>query len=131
MKKVSMNYWLDMIAFIEFSILTTSGILMQYSLPERSGHSMTVWGLSRHQWGDWHFYLALALFATLAIHILLHWKWIVKLTRGRPSDASGKRLLLGLFALLVVILLASAPLLSPVEGEPIQRGGHGAAIHHN
>lgn len=126
-----MNYWLDVIAFVEFAFLTTSGILIQYSLPERSGHSMTVWGLSRHQWGDWHFYLALFLFATLALHIVLHWKWIINLTRGRPSDASGRRLLLGVFGLVVVIMLASAPLLSPVEGEPVQRGGHGSAIHRN
>jgi hypothetical protein len=131
MKKVSMNYWLDIIAFIEFAFLTTSGILMQYSLPERSGHSMTVWGLSRHQWGDWHYYLALALFTTLALHIVLHWKWIVKLTRGRPSESSGRRLLLGLFGFIVVVLLASAPLLTPVAGEPIERSGHGATIHRN
>lgn len=131
MKKVTINYWLDFIAFVEFAFLTTSGILVQYSLPERSGHSLTVWGLSRHEWGDWHFNLALALFATLSLHIFLHWKWLVNVTRGHNSDASGQRLLLGIFALIVVIFLASAPLLSPVEGEPMQRGGHGQSLHRN
>ena len=76
---------------------------------------MTVWGLTRHEWGDVHFYIAMALFATMSLHILLHWKWIINITGGHAAEASGKRLMLGLLALIVVVLLASAPVLLPVE----------------
>lgn len=123
MKKVITNYWLDVIAFVEFAFLTSTGILMQYSLPERSGRS-SIWGLTRHEWGDLHFYIAIALFSTLALHIVLHWNWIVNLTRGHATTSSGWRLLLGVFALLVVILLASAPVVSPVD-VVTNPGGHG------
>lgn len=124
MKKAVQNYWLDVIAFIEFAFLTSTGILIQYSLPERSGRGSSVWGLTRHEWGDVHFYIAISLFLTLALHIVLHWKWIVNITQGHGSEASGRRLLIGVLALLVVVLLASAPVLAPVESVDIG-GGHG------
>jgi hypothetical protein len=123
MKKVTLNYWLDVIAFLEFAFLTSTGVLIEYSLPERSGRS-TVWGLTRHEWGDYHFYIAIALFATLALHIVLHWNWIVNLTRGHAKASSGWRLLLGVLALIVVILMASAPVASPVDSVDNPRG-HG------
>jgi hypothetical protein len=122
MKKITLNYWLDVIAFVVFAFLTSTGILMQYSLPERSGRS-TVWGLTRHEWGDLHFYIAIALFATLALHIVLHWKWIVNITQGHAGTASGWRLFVGVLALLAVILLAGAPTMSTVES--VDTGGHG------
>lgn len=128
MKKVAINYWLDILAFIEFAFLTSTGILVQYSLPERSGH-LTIWGLTRHEWGDIHFYIAIALFATMSLHIFLHWKWIVNLTRGHNANVDGRRLLLGVFSLIVVILLAAAPLTVTVEGEPTQQGGRGLQLH--
>jgi len=114
MKKVVVNYWLDIVAFVEFAFLTSTGILIQYSLPERSGRS-SIWGLSRHEWGDLHFYIAIALFSTLALHILLHWKWIMNFTRGHAGSGSGWRLLVGVMALIVVILMASAPVVSSVD----------------
>lgn len=122
MKKIAINYWLDVIAFVEFAFLTSTGVLIQYSLPERSGRS-SVWGLTRHEWGDLHFAIAIALFATLSLHLLLHWKWIVNFTRGHTGEASGRRLLLGVMGLIVVILLAAAPTLAPVDAAEGQ--GHG------
>ena len=125
MKKVMMNYWLDAAAFIAFCFLTSSGILLEYILPERSGHGVTVLGVGRHAWGEIHFYIALILFAIMALHIVVHWKWIVNMTRGRVGEASGRRLLVGVFALLVVILLAAAPILVPVENNEVDRGQQG------
>jgi len=130
MKKVMINYWLDLLALVAFALLTSTGVLMEYTLPERSGQRYTVLGLSRHEWGDLHFYIALSLFATLSLHILLHWKWIVNLTRGHASRTSRRRLLLGLLALLTLILLSAAPLLVPVETTASGAGyGHGAPQH--
>jgi heme A synthase len=71
-----------------------------------------------------HFYNAIALFATLALHIVLHWNRIINFTRGHAGTASGWRLLLGVAALIVVILLASAPIVTPVDAVGTPRG-HG------
>jgi hypothetical protein len=55
----------------------------------------------------------------LAVHLLLHWKWIVCVLRGKPhSDVSGGRFALGVAGLVLVTLLAAAPLLTPAQTAP-------------
>jgi hypothetical protein len=57
----------------------------------------------------------------LAIHLLLHWKWIVCTIRGKPSTASGHRLFLGILGLAFAFLLSVVPLLSNVTS--VSRSG--------
>jgi hypothetical protein len=132
MKRTTLNYWTDALAFIGFLCLTTSGVLLRYQLPPGSGRMdatgggrqtqektvSVLWGLTRHEWGDVHYYIALGLMAVLAFHLLLHWKWIVCVTRGKPVVDSGYRLGLGVIGLLAVVLLSAAPLLSPAIQTP-------------
>lgn len=40
--------------------------------------SLTFWELSKHTWIDIHDWVAVALVVIVAIHIILHWKWIVR-----------------------------------------------------
>jgi hypothetical protein len=55
----------------------------------------------------------------LAVHLVLHWKWIVCVLRGKPhSDVSGGRFALGIAGLVLVTLLAAAPLLTPSRTAP-------------
>jgi hypothetical protein len=55
----------------------------------------------------------------LAVHLVLHWKWIVCVLRGKPhSDVSGGRFALGVIGLVLVTLLAAAPLLTPAQTAP-------------
>jgi hypothetical protein len=109
--------------------LLSTGLLLQYQLPAGSGslHGLgagrgvsdrpvtILWGFSRHDWGAIHYWIAGLLIAILAIHLVLHWKWIVCVVRGTRSDASGLRFGLGLAAVVALILIAAAPLLSPTE----------------
>lgn len=140
MKRTTLNYWTDAVAFAGFVFLATTGILLRYQLPPGSGrvesigggrHSAektvsALWGLTRHEWGNVHYYIALALMAVLAFHLALHWKWIVCVTRGKPVEGSGYRLLLGILGLAGILLLATAPLAvtptvsprSQLEGKP-------------
>lgn len=115
MKRTSLNFWVDALAFAEFAFLATTGVLMRYLLPPGSGRFTTMLGLDRHEWGSVHFWVALAMFATLAVHLALHWKWIVCVVKGRSSEASGQRLLLGGVGLVGVVALAASPLFAPVE----------------
>lgn len=147
MKRTTLNSWTDALAFIGFVFLTTSGILLRYQLPPGSGRLDAVgtghraqektvsvlWGLTRHEWGDVHYYIALALMAVLAFHLVLHWKWIVCVTRGKPVEGSGYRLALGVVGILAVLLLAVAPLLAPqiqvprpaLQNESTEKGSMG------
>ena len=61
-----------------------SGFILWLALPSgagRGGLSTVFLGLSRHSWLDIHDYAAVALVVIVAIHMLLHWKWIVNMTK--------------------------------------------------
>ncbi len=115
MKRSSLNLIIDIIAFTGFVVLTTTGVLMHYLLPPGSGHFSTIWGLDRHEWGGIHFWLAIVFFSILALHLLLHWRWLLSTITGRPKEGSGLRLGLGVVGLVTVIALSMAPLMAPIE----------------
>jgi hypothetical protein len=129
MKRTYLNALVDAMAFLGFLLLLTTGLLLAYQLPPGSGglHGAgtgrgvgersveVVWGLSRHAWGEIHYWIALTTAAVLAVHLVLHWKWIVCVVRGKASEASGQRLALGAVGLAFAVLLSVAPLASPTQ----------------
>lgn len=115
MRRPQVNFIIDSIAFCAFFFLTTTGILMRYILPPGSGHFTTIWGLDRHQWGTIHFWLSIALFGVLALHLILHWKWIVCVLTGKPREESGYRSVLGFISLIIVVALSVSPLIQEKE----------------
>lgn len=119
MKASKQNFIIDVLAFICFVFLTSTGIIIHYLLPSGSGHSKTIWGWGRHDWGDLHFYMAVGFLLILSFHLFKHWKWIWSLVKGRVAGGvrpnSGKRGLLGLVGLLAILILAVLPILSPVQ----------------
>lgn len=116
MKRSRKNFIIDAMAFMFFLFLVSTGIILHYLLPHGSGGSRSIWGMSRHDWGDIHFYVSIGFLAILAIHLILHWNWIVNLIRGRKRMASGRRALLGLVGVFAIVAIAVSPLLSPIEG---------------
>lgn len=118
MKKLHFNFIIDSAAFAGFVMLTTTGVLMRYILPPGSGHYATIWGMDRHQWGAIHFWISVIFLLTLALHLLLHWRWIVSVVRGRPREGSGFRIGLGFVGILAVLALAVSPILTSVERAP-------------
>lgn len=71
-----------------------------------------LWGWTRHEWGEVHYWIAWVLLIVLSVHLLLHWKWIVCTVKGTKSDSSGWRFALGLFAFSLITLLMSLPLVT-------------------
>ncbi|MHC4365161.1 MAG: DUF4405 domain-containing protein, partial [Planctomycetota bacterium] len=72
MKRSTLNFIIDLAAFIDLLAIVFTGIIMKYILPPGTGgrgrqlsggrgteHIMDLWSMTRHQWGDVHFYLAL------------------------------------------------------------------------
>ena len=123
MKRSNLNFLVDAVAFVLFVFLVATGVIMEFLLPAGSGHSTTLWGMDRHQWGSLHFWMSVVFLAALAIHVYLHWKWIVCVLRGRPREGSGVRVGLGGLGLVALLVIAAAPLLSPVERSANTRGG--------
>ena len=123
MKRTKLNFIIDVIAFVGFVVMTTTGILMRYTLPPGSGHYTTIWGLDRHEWGGIHFWIAVVFFSILALHLVLHWRWIVSVVTGKPHEGSGLRAGLGIVGVAAVTMLSLSPLIAPVEKEITTREG--------
>lgn len=129
MKRPQVNAWVDAAAFVAFALLVGTGLLLEFRLPPGSGdlHAwsggrraaarevLTVWDLTRHQWGTIHFWIAAALMTLLAVHLALHWKWIVCTVSGKAGQWKSPRLALGALALLLTLLAAAAPFFSRVN----------------
>jgi hypothetical protein len=127
MKRTHLNALIDATAFVAFLLLLSTGLLLEYHLPPGSGGLQgngagrgaadrtihLIWSWTRHEWGQFHYYIALTMMAILAIHLVLHWKWIVCTVRGKPGNASGYRFALGCLGLIFATLLSAAPLISP------------------
>jgi hypothetical protein len=132
MNRTSFNFAMDTIAFVGFVLLTATGVLMHYLLPPGSGHFTTIWGLDRHDWGQVHFWISAVFLAILALHLCLHWRWVIALVRGRPHQGDTQarvRIALGLVGLIALLALALAPFLSPIETSSHGPGRAGVEKH--
>jgi len=94
MKRGTINFVIDLLAFLILLGLGFTGYIIKYVLPPGSGgrygrgfrggrgsaeaveQIRQFWSLGRHDWGDVHFYLAVAFALLMIVHIVLHWGWI-------------------------------------------------------
>ena len=120
-KKAKLNFIIDAVAFAAFVLLVSTGLLMRYVLPPGSGHFALLWGMDRHEWGQIHFWIAVIMIASIILHIILHWRWIVSMIEGR--DRSGIRVIISIVGVIIVLILAVMPFFSSVEmtGDPPHR----------
>ena len=74
-RKHSQNVIIDLVSFICISALLLTGIVIHYVLPAGSrGNSFL--GITRHEWGDIHFWIAIAFTFVILTHLVLHMPWI-------------------------------------------------------
>ncbi|TKJ37249.1 hypothetical protein CEE37_14140 [candidate division LCP-89 bacterium B3_LCP] len=125
------NIIVDLLSYLGFTLLLGTGLILQYILPHGSGRIAgsgtgrasgekiitTLWGMSRDQWGEIHFWIAAITLVVLALHLLFHWKWIICVLgrRGKPAGKSGERAVLGLFGLIGILALVLLVFLIPTE----------------
>ena len=114
-KKSSLNFFVDILSYISFILLATTGFLMYFVLPSGTGFRYQVWGLDRHQWGDIHFWASIFFLATILLHVVLHWKWIWIMIRGKGHEGLTRRGVYGVAGAVIVLILFSLPLLGPIE----------------
>lgn len=116
MKKTNLNFVIDAMAFISFVLLTSTGVLVHYVLPPGSGRFSILWGMDRHQWGQLHYWISIVMMVCLGLHLLLHWKWVVAMIKGRPrEEGPGIRIALSVVGVIALIALAVIPFLGRVE----------------
>lgn len=128
MKRSAIILIVDVVSFAGFVFLTSTGLLLHYLLPPGSGRWSDIWGFDRHEWGDIHFFISAGFLCALSLHLVIHWRVIVNLLRGRGREGSWLRLGLGGIGLFAILLLAAAPLISPTN---IDSKPHGSGWRHN
>ena len=119
MKRNTLNFWIDFISLLVMSGLIWTGLLIHYVLPpgtggQHSGRELTLWGLGRHDYGDIHFYMALAIIGLMVIHVWLHWAWVcgtVNKLLGAKAAGSARRAMYGVAVLVVMVVLICGSLL--------------------
>lgn len=129
MKRQNLNFLIDALSFTAFVFLVTTGVLMRYILPPGSGQDVLIWRLDRHEWGGIHFWISVVFFMLMALHLYLHWNWIVCVVKGKPREGSGIRAGLGILGLVTVLAIALSPLLSQKEKSPERESPSGLSSH--
>jgi len=96
-RRATLNFLIDSIAFIDLLLLAATGAIMKWVLPPGSGGGggghgygfrggrgfgpaadrvRQLLGLGRHDWGNIHFICASVFVLLIVVHLVLHWTWI-------------------------------------------------------
>jgi len=59
MNRTLANIIIDIIAAFLLLGMIATGYLLRFPLPPRSNKFLSLWGYTRHQWGDVHFWISL------------------------------------------------------------------------
>ena len=113
--KIWLNRLVDFLLWIAICLMLATGFVIRYRLPpgSRGGSGLGIWGLTRHDWGDLHTWLAYTVCVLTVLHLVLHWRWLMRSAWPRLRVPVIAGLILG------VLLAASAWLL------PVERAGSG------
>jgi hypothetical protein len=93
-QQARINFSLNSLLFAAFVVVNLSGLVAWLIWPSGGywgGLNMLYDGslldLTRHNWNDLHVWAGLAMIAVLAIHLALHWKWVVCSIRRYAQSA--------------------------------------------
>ncbi|MBU1012266.1 MAG: DUF4405 domain-containing protein [Bacteroidetes bacterium] len=129
MKKAKVNLVIDAVMLVAMMAILGIGFLVKYILltgQEKwdklgENYELTLFSLDRHAWSQIHFILGIVLIGLLILHIILHWKIMIKI-----YETLIKKKALRIFctsALLVIsIILAIFPFFLNADlGAPVTR----------
>jgi hypothetical protein len=95
MSKAKINYIIDVVIGLGFIAAALSGIILFFAPSGYQGgrnpyYLQPVLLLSTHTWNTLHTWSSMAMIAGVGAHLVLHWEWMVCmtkkiLTRKRPS----------------------------------------------
>jgi len=87
MNKARLNYVLDAVIGLAFLLSGATGVAFLlmgsggYQGGQNAGFATALLGLSRGTWSDLHTLASLVMIAGVVVHLALHWKWIVGMTK--------------------------------------------------
>lgn len=106
MKKKSLNFWINIVIFIDFIAVVFTGIVLREFSVDLSG--CTVLGVPRKELADLHWVLSLSMIVFLFTHLVLHWGW-AKVSFRRHLRVGPKAL-----AVTAIVLVLISMIVAPV-----------------
>ncbi len=92
MNKAKLNYWADVIIGVSFVLSAVSGLIFLLPVGSTSALSSGVLGISYSAWDSLHTWSSLTMIGGVLAHLVLHWKWIVGMTRKTLLPARNPRM---------------------------------------
>ena len=122
MNRSSLLRFSNYLLFLATCVLIGTGLTLELRFSGNGPQRTIIGGLSRHDWSELHFIVALAFIALSLAHLILNWSWVVKVATAQNSA----RLLLSVG---LGLLLIAVPLLVPEQprkaGDGLGIGGSG------
>jgi hypothetical protein len=96
MRKNDWKFIINGLMFVDICSIAVIGLIMAFVIPPGKSPDVSKYflGLHRHQWGDLHLYLSLALLLFLVVHLWFNWTWIQNSTRSYFGERWKKALLI-------------------------------------
>jgi len=76
----NVQYWVDCIIFLLFLLVSVSGGVLACCLPKGAGH-VPFFFLSRFSWKMLHLWSGVMFVSLVFVHLLLHYRWIIVMTK--------------------------------------------------
>ena len=95
--KARINYYVDIIIGISFAVVALSGMILffagsgGYQGGRNPRYAQEVLGVSRLLWKDLHDWGGIIMMGGVFLHLILHWKWIVCMTRNLLKRSAANR----------------------------------------
>ena len=82
-RKAVQHYIMFFLLVVSSLVEAASGFVLWFALPHGGGRfaSKEFWSISRDTWTTMHDWAAVALIVIVLVHIIMHWKWVVTVTR--------------------------------------------------
>ena len=97
MKKATLFFNLIVTMLLLGLTMAVSGFILWLAFPSGGGGGgghgrggggeLTFWERSKHTWIDIHNWVAVVLLVVAIVHIILHWKWIVRMSKQFINQA--------------------------------------------
>lgn len=86
MRRNMLNFLVDAVTLLTIFAMVATGLVIRFVLlpgtgGRHGGRGLVLWGMGRHDWGDLHFWVSVALGVLLVIHVALHWSWVCMTVR--------------------------------------------------
>ncbi|PIU80871.1 MAG: hypothetical protein CO140_00685 [Candidatus Moranbacteria bacterium CG_4_9_14_3_um_filter_40_7] len=84
MNKPKLNYIIDFLALLSFILTALSGLAIKLFMPGgvRQGRSQEFLGIQKEVWSEIHDWAGILLIILVIIHFILHWEWVVGMTKN-------------------------------------------------